>query len=146
MTICYLTATQDDLPEIVSLLASCGLPTQDSASLRLDDFITAKNDAGLAGVVGLERQGEDALLRSLAVQSTCSGSGIGAKLVQAIEHHAKKTGVSHLYLLTISASRFFARIGYQEIARSSAPASIQATVQFMSLCSSQAVCMTRKLN
>jgi amino-acid N-acetyltransferase len=53
--------------------------------------------------------------------------------------------VKALYLLTIDAAAFFSRLGYQEIARSEAPAAITGTAQFAGLCPSSAHCMRKPL-
>ena len=44
--------------------------------------------------------------------------------------------VAALYLMTTDAAGFFARLGYAPIARTEAPAGIQATAQLSTICRS----------
>jgi amino-acid N-acetyltransferase len=93
----------------------------------------------------LERYGEDALLRSLAVRPENRSTGLGKQLADALEEHARRTGLGTLYLLTTTAADFFARRGYEVIERGTAPSLLQKTTEFSSLCPSQATCMRRRL-
>jgi amino-acid N-acetyltransferase len=94
-------------------------------------------------VVGLEVLGEVGLLRSLAVPQEDRGRGVGTQLTHKAEDYARTLGVQALYLLTTTAPDFFARRGYQRIDRAAAPAPLQATTEFQSLCPSTAVCMVK---
>jgi amino-acid N-acetyltransferase len=67
-------------------------------------------------------------------------------LVHYIEEYAISQRVRHLYLLTTTADLFFARTGYQVIPRESAPAPIQETAEFQSICPASAVCMVKDLS
>lgn len=139
-------ATPGDLPAVLALLKDSGLPWQDITAAHLGGFLLAVDGESVLGTVGLERYGNDALLRSLAVAATRRAGGLGTQLADAIEQHARNTGLASLYLLTTTAAEFFARRGYQVIARSAAPAALQATSEFSTLCPSQAVCMRRQVN
>jgi mannose-6-phosphate isomerase-like protein (cupin superfamily) len=59
---------------------------------------------------------------------------------------ARLLGVEQLYLLTTDAERYFATLDFKRIERSEAPAQIQATTQFRSLCPQSAVCMARDIS
>jgi amino-acid N-acetyltransferase len=65
--------------------------------------------------------------------------------VAAMEDSARTTGLSRLYLLTTTASQFFARVGYEVISRVEAPNSLQRNSQFAELCPASAVCMSKTL-
>jgi amino-acid N-acetyltransferase len=107
-----------------------------------------KDDASstLTGVVGLELKNNNALLRSLAVIEPQRGKGLATQLVREIEKYARSQQVDTLYLLTLTAERFFAKRGYRKTDRKSAPAAIQETVEFSSLCPATAVCMKKHLS
>ena len=62
-----------------------------------------------------------------------------------LESSARQSGVSDLYLLTLTAQEFFAKRGYHVIARKDVPATIQASAEFMSLCPASAACMWKRL-
>jgi len=95
--------------------------------------------------VGLEIHEPDALLRSLAVERRHHSRGLGARLVRAIETEARARGVTALYLLTTTATKFFERMGYTAHDRAAVPSSIAATTEFSSLCPDTADCLCRDL-
>jgi N-acetylglutamate synthase-like GNAT family acetyltransferase len=53
------------------------------------------------------------LLRSLAVAGDFRGQGLGQQLVTHAEGRARTAGAKSLWLLTIGADNFFARLGYE---------------------------------
>ena len=138
-------ATSADLPAIGEILENAGLPFSDIGTSLLPDFLVVEKDGAIVGCVGIERYGRDALLRSLAVDASRQGTGQGRHLVEAIEAHARGTGIAHLFLLTTSASGFFEDHGYQELARDAAPETLRASTQFARLCPASAVCMEKTL-
>jgi amino-acid N-acetyltransferase len=131
--------------EVIALLASCGLPSDDIELSCLQNFYVAKDGARPAGVVGLQLLGEMGLLRSLAVSKSARSHGLGAELVRQAEQHAREHGVKQLYLLTNDATAFFARHGYIELQRCDAPPEVQGTAQFGSSCCSGAALMRKDL-
>jgi amino-acid N-acetyltransferase len=136
-----------DCEAIVALLEHYGLPVADLdpepapgiVFLVLDDPRTGT----LVGCVGLEhRCGEAALLRSFAVAPRRPRQGFGLQLLHAAYVLARQIGVRQLYLLTTTASAYFARQGYQVVSRHRVPESIQRSAEFSSLCPASAVAMT----
>lgn len=138
-------AIPGDLPAIADILSNAGLPFSDIGVSHLADFLVVEKDSAVVGCVGIERYGSDALLRSLAVDASRQGVGQGRHLVEAIEMHARESGVARLFLLTSSASGFFEDHGYREIARDAAPAPLQGSTQFAQFCPANAVCMEKIL-
>lgn len=138
-------ATSADLPAIGEILENAALPFSDIGTAHLPDFLVVEKDSAIVGCVGIERYGRDALLRSLAVDASRQGTGQGRHLVEAIETHAKQTGISHLFLLTTSASGFFEDHGYREIARDAVPEALHHSTQFAKMCPASAVCMEKDL-
>ena len=141
-------ASVADEKKIKELLATGGLHHQDITPSHLQHFMVLKDDASstLTGVVGLELKNNNALLRSLAVIEPQRGKGLATQLVREIEKYARSQQVDTLYLLTLTAERFFAKRGYRKTDRKSAPAAIQETVEFSSLCPATAVCMKKHLS
>jgi len=131
--------------EVDRLLISAGLPVSDLGQAQGLQLFGTRIDGRLVGVVGVEIHGTAGLLRSLAVGKTQRAKGYGRGLVVCAEQWARQQGVKALYLLTIDAAAFFTRLGYQEIARSEAPAAIIRTAQFAGLCPSSAHCMRKPL-
>ena len=138
-------AQDQDLTDIVALLAACDLPADDIAFADLPNYLVAREGPELVGVVGLELLGEWALLRSLAVALGHRGRGLGTLLVARAEGHAAAQEVSELYLLTTTAESFFAGQGYARVDRASAPRPLQETSEFRTLCPHSAICMCRRL-
>ena len=128
-----------------ALLSACHLPISDlSGSSDVLLFGHVSGDT-LAGVVGLEMHGANALLRSLAVTKSHRSNGLGAALVSCAEQQAAAHGANAVYLLTTTADQFFERRGYVHINRDEAPAAIASTSQFSGLCPSSSAFMVKWL-
>ncbi len=131
--------------EAIALLFACKLPTADVATSPTLQLFGHRIDSQLVGTVGLERYPPLALLRSLAVQPAHRGSGIARALVVAAEKHATSVGAHALYLLTETAERFFAKLGYVAIDRAHAPPAIATCTEFTNLCPASARLMRKTL-
>ena len=139
-------AQSNDLIVIKDLLVANGLPSSDVSAALLNDFWVAENAAGtLVGSIGLERYGQNALLRSLAVAPPARNAGIGAGLVAHAERVACANGITQLWLLTTTAAEFFQRKGYEMVDRSSTPLELQTTSQFAELCPATAVLLAKPI-
>jgi len=140
------SASDADLVVLRRMLVAEALPRQgvtDSPDVR---FLVAREATGhVLGGIGLERAGRDALLRSLVVDSTRRGVGLGGLLVAAIESAARREGIDSLYLLTTTVPRFFARLGYRPIDRDQAPADLRQLDEFSTLCPASAACLVKQL-
>ena len=130
---------------IAGLLSAAELPVEDLNVAMLDAFVVATEGEVCVGVVGLDINESNALLRSLAVEQQHRSRGLGARLVDAIETEAQARGVTALYLLTTTATTFFERVGYTAHDRATVPPSIAATTEFSSLCPDTADCLWRDL-
>ena len=69
-------ATPHDWPKLAALLATADLPLV-GAEAHVSDFFVAFRDDVLIGSVGLERYGDTALLRSVAVALPERGHHLG---------------------------------------------------------------------
>ena len=138
-------ATSEDYPQIERLLNDCGLPSELLLG-HLNDFLVAIHDSELLACVGLEIYGKQALLRSLAVLNGFRNQGLGSELCEQILAHAKTRHLQQVFLLTETAAPFFQKLGFTETNRQGAPAKIQATAEFHTICPSTAVCMAADLN
>ena len=139
-------ARSDDLGAIKALLAENELPVADVDAALLVDFLVAEDAGGkIVGIVGLERFGHSALLRSLATARKARKAGLGTRLLAHAELMARASDVSELWLLTTTAAGFFRRAGYADVDRGTASADVQASAQFAELCPASAVCLTKRL-
>lgn len=137
------SGTAADLPRACDWLASEGLPTADLTAEHMQRFLIATIDRVPVGMVGLEQFGQVGLLRSLVIDATKRRAGLGQQLLDALETKAAESGVTELWLLTIDADAYFDARGYLRRERSDAPAAIQATPEFASLCPGDAVLMSK---
>jgi amino-acid N-acetyltransferase len=138
------SATADDLPAIVSLLKAAELPYEDASPGR-QDFVVAVSGNSIVGVVGLERAGPYGLLRSLAVEPGHRGRGLGKALLDEMLSHAWLKGIGQVYILTMTASGFFEKQGFEAADRSDAPNVIRNTNEFRTVCPASATCMRKKI-
>ena len=141
----YTFATRDNQREIKRLLAENDLHHEDITPPMLDHFLLGFDGPWLVGVVGLEIKSHSALLRSLAVDVKFRSHGIATELVRRIEDYARSLKIDKLYLLTMTAEQYFKSHGFQCTQRNSAPAAIQETTEFKSLCPASAICMSKRL-
>jgi amino-acid N-acetyltransferase len=140
-----IPATVQDESGIKALLRTCELPADDLSASHLEHFFVIKDAGRIVGSVGLEVCGEYGLLRSLALTESLRGRGLGIQLAQSIEAYASSQQIKSLYLLTTTAGSFFAHLRYQVIPRENAPARLQETAEFQSICPASAVCMYKEL-
>jgi amino-acid N-acetyltransferase len=140
-------ASAEDEEQMKQILAASDLHHQDIRPSQLQHFLIVKDDTELtlAGLVGLEQKNDVGLLRSLAVASAYRRQGLATQLVNKIEEYARSQKVAILYLLTLTAEDFFSGRGYQKTDRKAAPAALQETTEFKSLCPQTAVCMKKRL-
>lgn len=128
---------------IQKLIAACDLHTEDISADKLKDFIVCRKGDEIVGVVGLEIAGPSALLRSLAVSKPFRKQGVAVRLVDSGQRYALSRGVGTLYLLTMTADKFFARHGFAPIERHTVPEEMQRTAEFKNMCPASAVCMCK---
>jgi arsenite methyltransferase len=129
-----------DLPAIEALLSAFGLPTNRLAE-HVGDALVVREGGDVVGCVALERYGESALLRSLAVRADHQGSGLGTRLTEGALDRARRAGVRELYLLTESADGFFPRFGFEPVARDQVAPAVRGSVEFTSACPESARAM-----
>ena len=131
--------------EVEALLTEAKLPVSDLSSSGSLNLLGIREGSRLVGVVGVEVYGKVGMLRSLAVVQARRNTGLGVSLVSDAETWALEQGVRDLYLLTATAGQFFARLGYEAVLRSEAPAAIAATAQFSGLCPASSIFMRKVL-
>jgi N-acetylglutamate synthase-like GNAT family acetyltransferase len=148
-TIVVRDAGRGDWGIVRQLLDEAGLPLADLGPDRLEHFLIAERlgaeQSETLGIIGLQRFDEVGLLRSLVVSKSHRKSGLGRRLVAALEASAYSAGVKDLWLLTIDAEAYFDGLGYKLMSRDSAPDSIRKTDEFSDLCPDGAYLMRKIL-
>jgi amino-acid N-acetyltransferase len=140
----FRPAAPADWSAIEAMLLAANLPL-DGASDHLANFLVGEVDGRLVSIGGFEQYGPTALLRSVAVDSSMRGTGVGEQLLETLRNHAKERGVRELYLLTTTAAAFFGKRGFSVIARVETPAALQASREFQGVCPASATAMVAKL-
>lgn len=138
------TARPSDLAAVQALLTTNKLPL-DGVANALDCFVVAEHGGALVGVAGIDPcgEGQNALLRSVAVADAWKGRGLGRDLVTRAIRDAESRGVQALYLLTTTAEQYFPSFGFEPITRNAVPADVRANVEFATACPASAVVMLR---
>ncbi|TSA17893.1 GNAT family N-acetyltransferase [bacterium] len=118
MEISYRKAKPTETDAIRSLLEKSELPTE-SLGTNTTEFFVAESFNKLLGIAGFEFYGDDALLRSVAIQPELQSKGIGSQLVDWMISLAKEREIRKIVLLTETAQKFFERKGFTVVDRSS---------------------------
>jgi amino-acid N-acetyltransferase len=133
-------ATPEDYTPIADLLIKVNLPAQ-GVQEHVDNFVVLIDDGSLIGTGGLEIYSDKALLRSLAVHPDYQNKGYGQQLYRRILENAHKQNITEVYLLTETAERFFAAMGFEKISRELVDERVKTSEEFRSVCPSTAICM-----
>jgi amino-acid N-acetyltransferase len=138
-------AQSDDVAAVLSLLERHGLPL-DGASELVGAMVVARDAGRVVGAAALELYADGALLRSVVVDVSVQGQGVGQQLTAAALAFASELGVPMVFLLTTTAAEFFPRFGFERITREDVPPSVRSSVEFQSACPASAVVMRRMGN
>jgi amino-acid N-acetyltransferase len=130
-----------DMAVVRQLLADAKLPLDGLDEQFGDHYAVAEAQGQIIGAVGVEVYDRWGLLRSAVVSPAQRGTGLGIRLTKERIAWAREQRLEGLYLLTETAAPFFARLGFAEVARKSAPAAVQASREFAVACPDSATCM-----
>ncbi len=124
-------AQRADMPGVREVLAKVGLGDEEARDEQFSSFFVLRNEKGTVGCVSLEVHGDDAILRALAVDPEFRGAGYGWMLADMAVGQARWRGVRRIYLLTESASDFFAaKFGFRVVDRSTIAKQVAASETF----------------
>lgn len=137
-------AQPEDIASVLSLLERHGLPL-DGADAMGDAVVVARLDGRVVGAAGLERYADGALLRSVVVDASAQGHGLGQRLTEAAVALARDLCMPSVFLLTTTADGFFPRFGFERIGRADVPESVRQSVEFRSACPASAIVMRKLL-
>jgi amino-acid N-acetyltransferase len=128
-------ATADDLPRLLQLtepFTEAGLLIQRSQAdiaRDIDHFLVAECEHRLLACVALYPFSTDGLgeLACLAVDPQHNQAGLGARLLDAVEHQARVQGLRGLFVLSTKTSHWFAERGFQVATPAQLPVARQAS-------------------
>jgi amino-acid N-acetyltransferase len=112
---------------------------------NISAFAVARCEGKIVGSSGVETYARCGLLRSVAVDDSKRGFGLGAALVDHVVARARERGLVELYLLTTGARAYFERHGFGVCPRHEAPAPIRESWEFRSGCPDTALFMRRAI-
>jgi amino-acid N-acetyltransferase len=133
-------ARPDDAAAILDLLERSALPT-DGWIDHLGATLVARDAGRIVGSAALEIYGDGALLRSVAVDESLRGHGLGVSLTHAALALARARGIRDVFLLTTTAERFFPKFGFVRVSRDAVPPGVRQSIEFTSACPASAVVM-----
>jgi len=120
-------AEADDVEQMFALLSPWSekkvvLPrTRDSLYQHLQEFVVAEFDGKVVGLAALHvYQANLAEIRSLVVDDSHQGMGVGKLLVEACEKVAAGLGLEKLFALTY-VTGFFGHMGYSVVQKETLP-------------------------
>jgi amino-acid N-acetyltransferase len=137
-------ARPEDTPAVLGLLERNHLPGEGLTDWIATTLVARENGA-IIGSAALEMYPDGALLRSVAVAPEAQRQGLGHELTTAAIRLADSLNAPALYLLTTTAEHFFPKFGFERIARTDVPATVQASIEFTSACPSTATVMRKTL-
>ena len=136
--------SQQEREELKPLLQSDRLCFNDINAEGIHLFgVKYKDD--FVGYFGYELFGHLALFRSMVVVPEARKKGYGSLIWDQALKKMKSASVVDVYLLTNTATAFFSKQGFSEVARSSVPAAIASTTEFKYFCPDDSVCMKLEL-
>lgn len=135
------SVSEPEMRALCNLLIQADLGAEGLQGLHEHSVVLAKQDAELLGGVAIQPCGAHGLLRSLVVSPDARGAGLGRDLVHLAVRRAREQKMHSLWLLTETAAAFFLQQGFVLADRSAAPAQVQVSEQFRSLCPDHCDCL-----
>lgn len=129
-----------DLDAVHTLLDACNLPFT-GLDAHVANAIVARDGERIIASAALEVYPPYALLRSVAVDATRRGEGLGQLITSEAIALARRQGLRRVYLLTETAPAFFPKLGFAPVARADVAAEVQRSVEFTTVCCASAQAM-----
>ena len=124
-------ARPEDLAGVRSLLDRSGLPYPDLEARVADLLVVRDETRQVVACVSMELYDDAGLLRGLATSPDRRGEGLGWMLADAALGRARSRGCRRVYLITESASDFFAeKFGFRTVQPSMIDAAVAESPQF----------------
>jgi DNA-binding MarR family transcriptional regulator/N-acetylglutamate synthase-like GNAT family acetyltransferase len=139
-TLQFEDASMLDVPAIEALLLKAKLSIV-GVRRHIAHFRVGKQGGKIVAVGGLEIYGEQALLRSIALDPEQRNKAYGKQIVRDVCQSAQLTGIRDLYLKTVSARPFFEGLGFEVLAHDQIPKSLKKSSQLRGACPASATLM-----
>jgi amino-acid N-acetyltransferase len=132
-------AEPQDLSAVLALLADAKLPTA-GATEHFGSFFVVDQGGRIVASAGIERHGNAALLRSLAVAPDVRGTGLGGAVLRRALHEERGRAEA-VYALTTTAEPYLARFGFRRVPRASLPLQLSESRELQGACPDSAIVM-----
>lgn len=126
-------ASAADLPAVRRLLATADLPL-DGLDDHADRLWVWDAEGQVAGAIAFERYGTAGLLRSLIVDPTQRGTGLGRFLLQSGLDQMHAAGIRDAYGLTTTIPDWLVRLGWTEVAKDTLPPALHQSMELRGAC------------
>jgi N-acetylglutamate synthase-like GNAT family acetyltransferase len=132
-----------DKEKVQKLLRGCAQPYDDGLFQESGLVLVAERQGKIIGVIGMKCRGRNAVLRNLAVAEGERGRGVGRLLVAHAEREAAYRGVRSLYVLCLTAARYFSGLGFLPCPLESAPQALLRIMENAQPPHARAACMSK---
>ncbi len=110
----FRRAAPADIPRMTELIAAADLPPL-FIEEYLDGFRAAVHDGVVIACGGVEMYDDCAVIRSVVVDDSVRGVGLGGRMAEMLMDDARAAGASDLYLFTMDAWAFWKRYGFVDV-------------------------------
>jgi len=140
-----IPARSEHLSATRRILASADLPVEGLEDQFGDGYRVVSVAGRIVGAGGIEVYGRYGLLRSVAVEDSQRGTGLGRRIVENRLDWAREHGLVAVYLLTTTAPDFFSHLGFRVVERDVFPLEVRQSREFVEVCPDSAVAMAIEL-
>ena len=121
-------AVSADLAGMREVLCAAGLSTQEILDAGSFYWVACQGSS-IIGTCGLELDGANGLVRSVAVRESHRGCGIGRALMEQSIAFARSQGLQRLYLFSKDTGTYFLGLGWSEACVETAASVLQMAPQ-----------------
>jgi N-acetylglutamate synthase-like GNAT family acetyltransferase len=139
-------AREADFDTVARMLDAVDLPRDGLEEQFGASFVVAEHEGRIVAGGGVEVYGRYGLLRSVVVDPSFRGKGLGESIVTNRLRWSAMQGLRAVYLLTTTVPDFFDKIGFTEMERAAMPTEIQGSKEFSEICPVTATAMVLRLD
>jgi len=107
-------AAAADVPRMTELIAAAALPAVFITEF-LDGFVVAERGGEVIACGGVEHYGACAVIRSVVVDPSARGLGVGVEIAGMLMDRARAAAAQDIYLFTAEAQDFWSRLGFVDV-------------------------------
>ena len=137
-------ATREEIGEVGALLEASALPPLPTGT-SLSCVLLGLEKGSVMGVVALEVVARRGLTLWVAVAREHQGRGLGKSLLQSLIARAHELSLREVYIVTKTASKFFAQLGFSPVSRAAVPSEIRSLRAYPDQCAESAEVMRLEL-